>query len=307
MFLNVFKSTNEFIFLLRDKRLSYSESIENNYMEDDDMKKNLKKNGANKKLISLGLLLSMATFIAAGTAFYHMIDQPNTVNAEQTEKTQQDIYSDVPLSTEEASVVKEEDTTQEEEKLSVGEESVEQEAQPIVEEVIEQETQPVVEEVVQQEQQPIVEEVAVPEAQSVQVSSAMTLNILGTIINYQNGGTGAGQSIIDGNPSGVASTWGGSSVQSGSDGMNTHFIGHNPGIFNVLFSLSPGNSITITDSTGAEAIYTVRTILTLDDYGIETSTGEDYYNFVVGSGGGERVTFQTCINDTTNLIVVAYA
>lgn len=307
MFLNVFKSTSELIFLLRDRRLSYSESIENNYMEDDDMKKNIKKNGANKKLISLGLLLSMATFIAAGTAFYHMIDQPNTVNAEQTEKTQQYVYNDFPLSTEESSVVKEEDTTQKEEKLSVVEESVEQEAQPIVEAVIEQETQPVVEEVVQQEQQPIVEEVVVPEVQSVQVSSAMTLNILGTIINYQNGGTGSGQSIIDGNPSGVASTWGGSSVQSGSDGMNTHFIGHNPGIFNVLFSLSPGNSITVTDSTGEETMYTVRTILTLDDYGIETSTGEDYYDFVVGSGGGERVTFQTCINDTTNLIVVAYA
>lgn len=307
MFLNVLKSTSEFIFILRDMSLRYSQSIENNYMEDDNMKKNLKKNVANKKLISLGLLLSMATFIAAGAAFYHTLDQPNTVNAEQTEKTQQYVSSNAPLPTEESSVVKEEATIQEEEKQSVVDESVEQEVQPIVDEVIEQETQPTIEEVVQQEQQPVIEEVVVPETQSTQVSPAMTLNILGNIINYQNGGTGAGQSIIDGNPSGVASTWGGSSVQSGSDGMNTHFIGHNPGIFNVLFSLSSGNSITITDSTGAVAVYTVRTILTLDDYGIEPSTGEDYYDFVVSSGGGERVTFQTCINDTTNLIVVAYA
>lgn len=289
--------------------LSYSESVKNNYMEDGKVKTDFKKTMQAKKMISLGLLLGVTTFIALGAAAYHMIDQPNTANAEKTEESYHYEY-DVPSTTEKKQVAKEKVKKQEEkkqeEKKPVIEEVVVEEPQA-VEEVVVQEEQNVVEEVVVAEEPQVTEEVVVQEAQASPAASAMTLNILGNVINYQNGGMGSGQSIIDGNPSGIASTWGGSSVQSGTDGMNTHFIGHNPGVFNVLFSLAPGNAISITDANGATTVYTVRTILTLDDYGMETSTGEDYYDFVTGSGGGERVTFQTCITNSTNLIVAAYA
>jgi hypothetical protein len=33
--------------------------------------------------------------------------------------------------------------------------------------------------------------------------------------------------------------------------------------------------------------------------------GTDYWDQITGSGGGERITLQTCINDDYNLIVFA--
>ena len=135
--------------------------------------------------------------------------------------------------------------------------------------------------------------------------SAMTMYIAGTAISYQNGGQGQGQSIIDSNSS-VISTWGGAAAQSGSDGLNTHFIGHNPGIFSTLFSVGQGSQITVTDGNGTPTIYTVSTILTVDDSAVG-SDGTNYWSLVTGTGGGERITLQTCIDDYTNRIVIAYA
>lgn len=134
----------------------------------------------------------------------------------------------------------------------------------------------------------------------------MTLTMNGQTIPYQNGGQGSGQSIIDSNPGGVASTWGGSAVQSGDDGQNTHFIGHNPGIFSNVFSLGVGSQIVVTDANGTPTTYTVQTLLQLDDYGNEVGTGTSYWDFTVGTGGGERITLQSCINDDVNLFVIAY-
>ncbi|WP_430603383.1 hypothetical protein IGJ02_000788 [Enterococcus sp. DIV0724b] len=136
--------------------------------------------------------------------------------------------------------------------------------------------------------------------------SAMTLTLNGQTIPYQNGGQGSGQSIIDSNPGGVASTWGGAAVQSGDDGQNTHFIGHNPGVFSTVFSLGAGSQIVVTDANGAPTTYTVRTLLQLDDYGTEVGTGTNYWDLTVGTGGGERITLQSCVNDDINLFVIAY-
>ncbi|EOL42832.1 immunoglobulin-like domain-containing protein [Enterococcus caccae] len=136
--------------------------------------------------------------------------------------------------------------------------------------------------------------------------SPMTITMNGQTIPYQNGGQGSGQSVIDSNPSGVASTWGGAAVQSGDDGQNTHFIGHNPGAFSTVFSLGAGSQIVVTDANGTPTTYTVRTLLQLDDYGIEVGTGTDYWDLTVGTGGGERITLQSCVNDTINVFVIAY-
>lgn len=131
------------------------------------------------------------------------------------------------------------------------------------------------------------------------------LIINGVTIPYQNGGQGSGQAIIDNNSNDSASTWGGMPIQSGDDGANTHFIGHNPGVFSVLFSVRIGQSITVSDSSGKMTNYTINNILHLDDFGQELATGVDYWDQTVGTTGGERITLQTCISDTENLMVFA--
>lgn len=129
------------------------------------------------------------------------------------------------------------------------------------------------------------------------------IQIAGSYIPYSNAGQDSGQATIDANP-GAAATWGGSPVQSGSDGMNTHIIGHNPGSFNVLFSLGVGSTIEVSDASGQVSTYIVQNIVTVDDsgYGVD---GTDYWDQITGTGGGERLTLQTCINDSQNLIVFA--
>lgn len=174
----------------------------------------------------------------------------------------------------------------------------------------EPETTPVV------EQAPVEQTVALTEPAKASASAheapaeptygAMTITMNGQTIPYQNGGQGSGQSVIDSNPSGVASTWGGAAVQSGDDGQNTHFIGHNPGAFSTVFSLDAGSQIVVTDASGTPTTYTVLTTLQLDDYGMEVGTGTDYWDLTVGTGGGERITLQSCVNDDINLFVIAY-
>ena len=132
----------------------------------------------------------------------------------------------------------------------------------------------------------------------------MTINMLGATLYYQNGGMGSGQAIIDSGY--IASTWGGASVQSGGDGMNSHIIGHNPGVFAIMFSATIGTNIVVTDAVGTPTTYVVSSVYQTDDLGI-TSSGQYFYDDITGTGGGERVTFQACANDDINLIVVAVA
>lgn len=131
------------------------------------------------------------------------------------------------------------------------------------------------------------------------------LIINGVKIVYQNGGQGSGQAVIDSDPSGSASTWGGAPVQSGDDGANTHFIGHNPGVFSVLFNVGLGQTISVNDSNGQTTNYFINNILHLDDFGKDLTTGMDYWDQTIGTAGGERITLQTCISDTENLMVFA--
>lgn len=151
------------------------------------------------------------------------------------------------------------------------------------------------------EPQPAVNEAA-SEAAAPELQPNM-LQIAGSHIPYSNAGQGSGQAVIDANH-GAAATWGGAPVQSANDGMNTHIIGHNPGAFNALFSLGIGSTIEVSDASGQVSTYTVQNIVTVDDsaYGLD---GTDYWDQITGTGGGERLTLQTCINDYQNLIVFA--
>ncbi|WP_314068180.1 sortase domain-bontaining protein [uncultured Vagococcus sp.] len=171
--------------------------------------------------------------------------------------------------------------------------------------------QPVINEVATSEAL-VYEKAAEPQVEETQPSvseptwTANTLYLGGIAIPYQNAGQSSGQSVIDNNPNMVA-TWGGAALQSGSDGANTHFIGHNPGIFNVLFSLGGGSQIIVTDSNGTPTYYTVNQVFQVDDYGTGVADGQSYIDQITGTGGGERITLQTCVNDDINLIVMASA
>ncbi|REC31090.1 sortase [Enterococcus pseudoavium] len=145
-----------------------------------------------------------------------------------------------------------------------------------------------------------VAEVATSVPTSIQ-SDQMKIN--DQLISYSNAGKASGQAVIDANPNQVA-TWGGAAVQSGTDEANTHFIGHNPGIFNVLFSVGVGDRIEVSDGSNQITDYTVTQIVTVDDSGM-AAAGTDYWEQITGTGGGERMTLQTCINDDYNLIIFA--
>lgn len=137
-------------------------------------------------------------------------------------------------------------------------------------------------------------------------TQAMTMTFAGETISYQNAGQASGQAVIDANMNTVVATWGGTPFQSGSDGLNTHFIGHTPGAFSGLFSLVIGNQIIVTDENDTPTIYTVQNILHVDDAGTSLDNSQNYWDLIVGTGGGERVTLQTCISDSENLVVFAY-
>ncbi|MDR0922641.1 MAG: sortase [Lactobacillales bacterium] len=134
-----------------------------------------------------------------------------------------------------------------------------------------------------------------------------TMYIAGTAIAYANGGQGSGQAIIDSNPNGIISTWGGAPTQSGTDGMNTHFIGHNVGAFTCLLSVGNGSQIVVTDGNDTPTTYIVNSEATVDTNGIDLSTGQNLWSQITGTAGGERITLQTCLNSTQRLIVFAQA
>ena len=153
-------------------------------------------------------------------------------------------------------------------------------------------------------QEPVVSEPEAVETTIEDTWASNTMYVGGLAIPYQNAGEGSGQAVIDSDPN-VIATWGGSPVQSGNDGQNTHFIGHNPGIFSVLFSLGTGGQIVVTDGNAVPTYYSINSIFQVDDYGTNTASGQNVMDDLIGYGGGERITLQTCINDDINLIVMA--
>lgn len=142
--------------------------------------------------------------------------------------------------------------------------------------------------------------------QSKNVSANNTEKIMkigNTTIPYANRGMINGQKFIDDNKGSIA-TWGGATTQSGTDNKNTHFIGHNPGIFKVLFSVKINDEIIVKD-TYTETSYIVAEIFTVDDYGVSMADNVNHYKTITEAGDDERITLQTCINKDVNLIVIA--
>lgn len=128
----------------------------------------------------------------------------------------------------------------------------------------------------------------------------LTLYFNGISLPYKNGGKPFGQRIID--TGRRASTWGGASVFSGTDGLNTHFIGHNPGPFH---GIQNAKQFVIADAKGNVFTYVVTRVYKVNVQAIGVNDGVNYWNRITGTGGGERVTFQSCYNDSTNWIIEA--
>ncbi|NIK13203.1 hypothetical protein [Alkalibacillus almallahensis] len=130
----------------------------------------------------------------------------------------------------------------------------------------------------------------------------MTIYFNGQAVSYRNGGRANGQSII--NQQSVASTWGGVETFSGKDGMNTHFIGHNPGVFSSVWN---ARSFIVTDAIGEAFRYQVTSTYQVNRKGIGLNNGKDYWNRITGTSGGERITLQACFTSdgSINWIVEA--
>ncbi len=134
--------------------------------------------------------------------------------------------------------------------------------------------------------------------------SAYRMIVGGRTIPYKNGGMSGGQGIIDRNND-MISTWGGAETYSGSDNFNTHFIGHNPGIFSVLLKLPMGSIIVVTDGNAVATTYVVTKIFKVDDFAYNKEEGVNYYNYLASPNGGEVITLQTCLSSDENLIIRA--
>lgn len=117
-----------------------------------------------------------------------------------------------------------------------------------------------------------------------------TLVVGGTAIPYRDvrGGT---------TPSSGGGLWLGSDAVD--DGSWGYFVGHNPGSFAPVRSLSSGDAVVVCDRSGAQRAYTVREVFQVE----ETATWKTIASRVTGYG--ESVVLQTCAGDGMNVIVVA--
>lgn len=117
-----------------------------------------------------------------------------------------------------------------------------------------------------------------------------TLVVGGVAIPYRDvrGGT---------TPSSGGGLWLGSDAVD--DGGWGYFVGHNPGSFAPVRSLSLGDGVAVCDRSGAQRAYTVRDVFQVE----ETATWKTIASRVTGYG--ESVVLQTCAGDGMNVIVVA--
>ncbi|GFH40977.1 sortase domain-containing protein [Lactococcus insecticola] len=115
------------------------------------------------------------------------------------------------------------------------------------------------------------------------------------------------QNYINNDPQHHVATWGGKPIQDNFDGHNTHFIGHNPGVFHILKAVQIGDKITVKDDYNTAEIYRVAKIFIVNDEGYMVDDHrQNRLQEMIGIGTKEQITLQTCLSETTNLVVIAY-
>lgn len=141
------------------------------------------------------------------------------------------------------------------------------------------------------------QDASTPEATTVAPRETSVLRFVGSTVPFiQYGGASAA-------PSSGAGAWMGNGNVS--DGAPTHFIGHNPGDFAGVMGLSVGSAITVVDGSGNERAYTVYEVIDVTDDGYNTNDPSDDVFPRMLYAGGERISLQTCINDSVNRCVLA--
>jgi hypothetical protein len=132
--------------------------------------------------------------------------------------------------------------------------------------------------------------------------------ILGThVMPFEEGGMEKGKQIIDKNPDTIASTYGGTTIFSGDDQKNTHFIGHNVGAFTPFLNIPIDTPLIVVDCNGKETTYYLQKVITCTIAAKEFGTNLDYYDYIVEEGNQERVTIQTCVDSVPNLNIYFFA
>lgn len=115
-----------------------------------------------------------------------------------------------------------------------------------------------------------------------------TIRFNGEYIAYEQG-TPADETA----PASTAAAW----VSDGdvTDGENTYFIGHNPGVFSGVMDLGLGDEITVWDGAGRKRNYYVFDVLTLPNQ-------SNYFRYEGRiAPSGESVTLQTCCADNLHV------
>ena len=100
-------------------------------------------------------------------------------------------------------------------------------------------------------------------------------------------------------PDSTGGLWMGS--DSTTDGSWGYFIGHHPGVFNVVMDLRAGDVVTVCDRNGNTASYTV-----YDVYDVANTT---YWEEIEANitGHGESIAIQTCVGDGATYRIVQAA
>lgn len=140
---------------------------------------------------------------------------------------------------------------------------------------------------------------AQPQAQQAPAYASRVLMFAGVTVPYI-----IGNESMTAAPGTGAATWGGQANYSNNSGQNTHFIGHNPGSFAAMLSLGIGSPITVTDAAGNPRTYHVYQLATVNPNAV-TASGQYLWNAITGTGGGQRITLQTCVGNYWRLIAFA--
>lgn len=140
---------------------------------------------------------------------------------------------------------------------------------------------------------------AQPQAQQAPAYASRVLMFAGVTVPYI-----IGNESMTAAPGTGAATWGGQANYSNNSGQNTHFIGHNPGSFAAMLSLGIGSPITVTDAAGNPRTYHVYQLATVNPNAV-TASAQDLWNAITGTGGGQRITLQTCVGNYWRLIAFA--
>lgn len=118
-----------------------------------------------------------------------------------------------------------------------------------------------------------------------------SLKINETIIPYES------SRFANTAPANEAGLWMGS--DSTTDNSYGYFIGHHPGIFDCVPTLTVGDKVVVCDMLGHKRMYTVRVLLDFPS----SATWGNVKPFV--SGYGESIILQTCMGSADRRVVVA--